>query len=135
MAPVHDEDSATGPPREGAVDGVVLAALELDNLRDALLDAAMTWPSRVATALAFLVAAVDEAAVGDSCPQPAGGAGEREAAEWAGLWYGGRDDCFPLRGAKDTAAIRKRRSRAVAELQEVLVAAAERTELEEDRHA
>jgi hypothetical protein len=86
-------------------------------------------PSRVASALAYLAARVEDAPPGPACPQPVGGAGAQEAAEWAGLWYGGRYDCFPGSGAKDGPNVRKRRSRAVGQLHEVLVAAATEVQL------
>jgi hypothetical protein len=118
----HDDE-----PSDELVDDNVLASMALRDLRDALFDTAVITPSQAATALAFLSARVDDAPVGPHCPQPAGGAGAQEAAEWAGLWYGGRHDCFP--DEADSAAVRKRRSRAVSQLHAALADAAEQADL------
>ena len=118
-----------------SVDDEVLAAVARRDLREALFDDAVSEPSRVATALAYLAARVDDAPVGPRCPRPVGGAGAQEAAEWAGLWYGGRRDCFPQERGPDSAALRKRRSRAVAHLHALLRAAAVRAEIVEDDDA
>jgi hypothetical protein len=118
----HDDE-----PSDELVDDNVLASMALRDLRDALFDTAVITPSQAATALAFLSARVDDVPVGPHCPQPAGGAGAQEAAEWAGLWYGGRHDCFP--DEADSAAVRKRRSRAVSQLHAALADAAEQADL------
>jgi hypothetical protein len=109
-----------------------IAHAALQTLRDALFDTAYNAPSRVGAALAYLAASVDDAPVGPQCPAPIAGAGEREADEWAGLWYGGRHDCFPVDGGKDKPALRKRRSRAVAQMRAALIDAARQIELVDD---
>jgi hypothetical protein len=99
-----------------AVDAVLVGIA----VRGAVARRVGSVPARAAAALAYLAAMVDGAVVADDCPQPGKGAGPTESAEWAGLWYAGRDDCF----ADGGAAVRKRRSRAVADLRELLVDAA-----------
>jgi DNA-directed RNA polymerase specialized sigma24 family protein len=70
-------------------------------------------PAAAAAALAYIAVVVDGAPTPPDCPQPIGGASPQEAADWAGLWYAGRDDCFPTHdGMTAPAAMRKRRSRA-----------------------
>jgi DNA-directed RNA polymerase specialized sigma24 family protein len=113
---------------DGGFEADVVVADMVGGLRRALHG--LTGPRRIAAALAYLVASFDQAPVGAACPQPVGGAGAQEAAEWAGLWYSGRRDCFPD-GAAGEAAVRKRRSRAVAELHAALVEAAAGAGIEE----
>jgi hypothetical protein len=110
----------------------VIGAAGLADVRGALLAAAVSAPSRAASGLAFLAARVEDAPPGPQCPQPLGGAGALEASEWAGLWYGGRHDCFPGSGVKDGPTLRKRRSRAVGQLHDVLIAAAAEANLAGD---
>lgn len=70
-------------------------------------------PVAAAGALVVLAIAVDGAAPADDCPAPAGGAGDDEAAVWAGLFYAGERRCFPGPRTPEDAAMRQRRSRAV----------------------
>jgi hypothetical protein len=87
-------------------------------------------PAAGAAALAYLAVTVDGAATPPDCPQPIGGASPQESADWAGLWYAGRDDCFPTHegatrhGVTAPAAMRKRRSRASERFHGLLVRAA-----------
>jgi len=133
LLPSAQDDVDVEPAATDVIDDDVMAQLALRDLRDALFDVAVASPSRAATALAYLTARVEDAPVGSSCPQPAGGAGAQEAAEWAGIWYGGRHECFPNDGRVDGPKIRKRRSRAIAQLHETLSTAARATELVGDR--
>lgn len=119
-----DGDFDIESTNDPAVDDALVGSSLARHVRRALHAAAGTVPEKVAAALAYLTAAVDQAPVGEGCPQPAGGAGAREGAGWAGLWYAGRDDCFPEPSQPDSAAVRKRRSRAVAQFHAVLHAAA-----------
>lgn len=79
-----------------------------------------------AAALAYLAIAVDGAPTAPDCPQPQGGASPHEASEWAGLWYAGCDDCFLTHeaGAVRQSTLRKRRSRAVERLRDLLLRSA-----------
>jgi hypothetical protein len=106
------------------VEAVAVAAELASGVRRALAARVGTRPWVGAAALTHLAVAVDGAPVGARCPQPAGGAGPQEAAEWAALWYAGRVGCFPEAGERETPAVRKRRSRAVAEVRAMLGAAA-----------
>ena len=104
-------------------------------------------PMAGAAALAYLVVTVDGGVPASDCPRPAGGATAVDEAEWVGLWYSGRRDCFeaPSLGrhgracglgggvARDgqarrtagAAGVRKRRSRATLRFRSALTAAAE----------
>jgi hypothetical protein len=127
----EDDDLTFDPSAMDKVDEDVIARGLLRDVRNALFDVAVAMPQRAATALAYLSAGVDDAPVGQQCPQPMGGAGAQEAAEWAGLWYGGRRDCFPGDGVTDGPNVRKRRSRAVGQLHETLMTAANRAQLDD----
>lgn len=83
-------------------------------------------PTAGAAALAYLAITVDGARTSPDCPQPSGGANPREAAGWVGLWYAGCDHCFPNDGdtATPQSAIRKRRSRAIERVHDLLVRSA-----------
>jgi hypothetical protein len=50
----------------------------------------------------------------DSAPRPVAGSDDKEIG-WAALWLAGRDDCFSSGDGVETAAIRRRRSRALEE--------------------
>lgn len=106
--------------RSEDVEGAVIGAHLVGGVRRAVAARVAPRPWVAAAALAHLAAAVDGAPVGRGCPQPVGGAGAQEAAEWAGLWYGGQVRCFAEPGAPETAAVRKRRSRAVAQVRALL---------------
>jgi hypothetical protein len=57
--------------------------------------------------------------VSPDAPRPVTGAGEAQAQAWSALFYAGRHDCLPgPRG--DGVAVRKRRSRALAEVAALL---------------
>lgn len=60
------------------------------------------------------------AEAGPDVPRPDPAAGEERAWEWAGLFYAGREDCFPGPSGRDDAATRKRRSRALEEVRLLL---------------
>lgn len=82
-------------------------------------------PTAGAAALAYLAITVDGARTGPDCPQPAGGANPREAADWVGLWYAGCDHCFPSDDDATTrSTVRKRRSRAMERVHDLLVRSA-----------
>jgi hypothetical protein len=106
------------------VEAAVVAADLAGGVRRAVVARVAPRPWVAAAALAQLAAAVDGAPVGPSCPQPAGGAGAHEAAEWAALWYAGQVRCFPDPGAAESPAVRKRRSRAVGQVRALLHEAA-----------
>jgi hypothetical protein len=131
LLPTAPDDDAAVEVADDAepADARVVARAALQTLREALFDNAYAGPTQVATALAYLAASVEDAPVGSQCPAPLGGAGEREADEWAGLWYGGKHDCFGGAAVHDGPAVRKRRSRAIAQMRAALVDAAGRTEL------
>jgi hypothetical protein len=106
------------------VEAVAVGAELATGVRRAVAARVTARPWVGAAALAHLAAAVDGAPVGPRCPQPAGGAGPMEAAEWAALWYAGQVRCFADPGGAETAAVRKRRSRAVAQVRALLHEAA-----------
>ena len=108
-------------------DSDVETGLMARSLRIVLHTKAEPVPARAAAALAYLTVHLEGTPVGDGCPQPGKGAGPSEAAEWAGLWYAGRDDCFGSEGKH-----RKRRSRAVADMHTTLREAASAAGLEDN---
>lgn len=118
------EDPVELPTRGDEVEAIAVGAELATGVRRAVAARLGARPWVGAAALAHLAAAVDGAPVGPRCPQPAGGAGVLEAAEWAALWYAGQVRCFSEPGAVETAAVRKRRSRAVAQLRALLHEAA-----------
>lgn len=120
-----DEEASDISGRPDEVEAVVVAAELAGGVRRAVVARVAPRPWVGAAALAHLAAALDGAPVGRACPQPAGGAGPHEAAEWAGLWYAGQVRCFADPGAAETPAVRKRRSRAVAQVRLLLHEAAE----------
>lgn len=121
---VEVEDPVELAARSDEVEAVAVGADLASGVRRAVAARVAARPWVGAAALAHLAAAADGAPVGPRCPQPAGGAGPLEAAEWAALWYAGQVRCFPEPGAPETAAVRKRRSRAVAQVRSLLHEAA-----------
>lgn len=124
-----DPDAAgQGTPFDGAspldVEADVLARQSLAAVRRAVHHALSVDPAAGAAALAYLAVAVDGAAPGHGCPQPAAGSTPGEAAEWAALWYAGRSACFEGDGAAAPAAVRKRRSRQARRMRDLLATAA-----------
>lgn len=105
----------TDLPEAAVVDAA--AAAELRRRVGAALGGA---PRPAAGALAVLAIVLDGAGPADDCPAPKAGAGDDEALAWAGLFYAGRRECFPVGGEADDAATRKRRSRAVDDQRRVL---------------
>jgi hypothetical protein len=116
---VHEEP-LDGPSVDDHPDAVVLDALDRDEVRERLGRELAGRARAVAGALAVFAVAVDGARPAADCPAPKAGAGEQEVLAWAGLFYGGRRDCFPRPGEADDDAIRKRRSRAVQEQRRAL---------------
>lgn len=115
--------------RDEPLDGVSPLDVEADVVADDSLAALRRGvlctardPMEAAAALAYLAIAVDGAAPGPHCPQPDGGATNRESAEWAALWYAGRRRCFAT--DDDTAArpatLRQRRNRVVQRVRRLL---------------
>lgn len=118
------EDPVELAARADDVEAVAVGADLAAAVRRAVATRIAPRPWVGAAALAHLAAAVDGAPVGPRCPQPAGGAGPAEAAEWAGLWYAGQVRCFAEAGVTETPAVRKRRSRAVGQVRALLHEAA-----------
>ena len=118
------DDPLELPTRTDEVEAVAVGADLASGVRRAVAAHVGARPWVGAAALAHLAAAVDGAPVGSRCPQPAGGAGPLEAAEWAGLWYAGQVRCFAEGGAAESSAVRKRRSRAIAQVRALLHEAA-----------
>jgi DNA-directed RNA polymerase specialized sigma24 family protein len=77
-------------------------------------------PTRAAGALVVLAIVHGDALPAPDCPTPAGGVAQSEAASWAGLFYGGPARCFPTADDPEDAAMRKRRSRALLQLKDLL---------------
>jgi hypothetical protein len=129
----EDEEPLDIGGRADEVEAVAVGAALAAGVRRAVAGRVAPRPWVGAAALAHLAASVDGAPVGPACPQPAGGAGPQEAAEWAALWYAGQVRCFADSVATETAAVRKRRSRAVAQVRTLLREAAAEAGLEVTR--
>ncbi|HEX6421061.1 MAG TPA: hypothetical protein VFZ77_21335 [Acidimicrobiales bacterium] len=127
---VDPDAGGQGTPFDGAssldVEADVLGRHSLAAVRRAVHHALSVDPAAGAAALAYLAVAVDGAAPGPDCPQPAAGSTPGEAIEWAALWYAGRSSCFDAGGdgGPPPSAVRKRRSRQARRMRELLAAAA-----------
>ena len=113
---------APDDPEQEIVSAEELAQLGriIDTVRRRLAARLGQNPDRAAGALAVLAIAHGDAEPADDCPRPVGGVAADEATAWAGLFYGGADRCFPTDGDPEDAAMRKRRSRALARQRELL---------------
>lgn len=126
---VDDPVDALGPDvltpqrRDDLPEAAVVAAEAAAVLRRRVAAALTASPRPASGALAVLAIVVDGAGPAGDCPVPKAGAGDDEAIAWAGLFYAGRRECFPLAGQPDDAATRKRRSRAVQDQRRILRAA------------
>jgi hypothetical protein len=101
----------------------VLTELEVGALRAALFEGSAR-PAVVSAALTYLGVTMDELVPGRDVPWPGGSSDALDGAHWAGLHYSGHGDCF---ATPDTAAVRQRRSRRIAEVKAALVAGYEIT--------
>ena len=122
---LHQADEV-GDQRANEVAGQLEVSLASDDIRRRLLrHGTPAW--QISAALTVVAVGVDDAEPGHDCPLPSGGAGDRETALWAGLWYAGQHTCFD----NDSAAVRKRRSRASTAVATVLAEAGRAAGLED----
>lgn len=119
------EDADPGP-EDQAIDAVELDRLgpHVDALRRHLGVQLADRPPRAAGALAVVAIVHGQAEPAEDCPQPKAGVDPAEGNFWAGLFYGGEPGCFPTAITPEDAAMRKRRSRALAHLKTLLQGAA-----------
>jgi DNA-directed RNA polymerase specialized sigma24 family protein len=121
--PDEHDDAAEPPDAAPGIEDALVHVDVVEQLRRAIVRMLVPCPWVGAAALARLAYALDGAGVAVDCPRPAGGAGEQEAADWAGLWYAGRDECFPGAGEMDGNTIRQRRARAASKVRALLAEA------------
>lgn len=123
-----DDDSTTGrsltQPR-GSVEhndiAQLLTGMAVADIRrhvGAQWGTTQSW--RISASLTYLSISVDGCAAGTACPAPVGGAGELDAAHWAGLHYAGQHECFAAHGQPDSNTIRQRRKRKIDDVRSLL---------------
>ncbi len=102
----------------------------LDRLRTALEGSgAKPWVVSAALA-AFTLSAFDDVETG-SAPKPEAGAKPQHARLWPSLWFAGERDLFVDNGTGSSAALRRKRSRRMREVEDQMFEARSRCDLGE----
>lgn len=114
-----DELVASDRPEDTAL-AVTEAGSMVEDLRRGLQARLSQHPWRAAGGLVVLGIVHGDARPAVDCPAPKAGVAQDEAVAWAGLFYGGAEGCFPSDEHREDAAMRKRRSRALAHQQTLL---------------
>ncbi len=121
-----EDVAAVDHPEDDVITADELARLGaiVDDIRRRLTISLDRNPPRAAGALAVLAVVHGDALPARDCPTPTRGVAQSESVNWAGLFYGGAERCFPTDDDPEDPAMRKRRSRALRHQAGALRAAA-----------